>query len=129
MDPTPSSPNANIEFPCPTCKKQLKVPAEMAGRAGNCPSCNEWITIPRPGEESIREGLPAYQSYQGGDKDPYALTDRERQEYEMLKAQHEQQNSGQSQMMGWVIFILIFGVGNLILYATTGIFLIPIPRR
>jgi hypothetical protein len=32
-------------------------------------------------------------------------------------------------IMGWVIFILIFGVGNLILYKTTGIFLIPIPRR
>jgi hypothetical protein len=31
--------------------------------------------------------------------------------------------------MGWIIFILIFGVGNLILYMTTGIFLIPIPRR
>ena len=32
-------------------------------------------------------------------------------------------------VMGWIIFILIFGVGNLILYSTTGIFLIPIPRR
>lgn len=30
---------------------------------------------------------------------------------------------------GWVWFILIFGVGNLILYTTTGIFLIPIPRK
>lgn len=30
---------------------------------------------------------------------------------------------------GWLIFILIFGVGNVILYMTTGIFLIPIPRR
>lgn len=30
---------------------------------------------------------------------------------------------------GWVWFILIYGVGNAILYATTGIFLIPIPRR
>jgi hypothetical protein len=29
---------------------------------------------------------------------------------------------------GWVIFILIFGVGNLILYSTTGIVLIPIRR-
>jgi hypothetical protein len=27
---------------------------------------------------------------------------------------------------GILIFILIFGVGNLILYATTGIFLIPL---
>ncbi|MEL6182459.1 MAG: hypothetical protein AAFS10_26115 [Myxococcota bacterium] len=30
---------------------------------------------------------------------------------------------------GWVIFFLIFVVGNGILYATTGIFLIPIPRK
>jgi hypothetical protein len=37
-----------------------------------------------------------------------------------------QQGSG---IAGWVIFILIFGVGNLILYSTTGIFFIPIPRR
>jgi hypothetical protein len=33
-----------------------------------------------------------------------------------------------SGVMGWVIFILIFGVGNAILYATTGIFIIPIRR-
>lgn len=32
-------------------------------------------------------------------------------------------------LRGWIIFILIFGVGNFILYSTTGIFLIPIPRR
>ncbi len=31
--------------------------------------------------------------------------------------------------MGWLIFILIFVVGNGILYATTGIFLIPLPRK
>jgi hypothetical protein len=30
---------------------------------------------------------------------------------------------------GWVWFILIFVVGNIILYSTTGIFLIPIPRK
>lgn len=30
---------------------------------------------------------------------------------------------------GWIWFVLIFGVGNLILYSTTGIFLIPIPRK
>jgi len=29
---------------------------------------------------------------------------------------------------GWIIFILIFGVGNVILYYTTGIVLIPIRR-
>ena len=30
---------------------------------------------------------------------------------------------------GWIIFILIFGVGNIILYSTTGMLLIPIPRK
>ena len=35
-------------------------------------------------------------------------------------------NSG---VWGWVIFILIFGLGNLILYSTTGWLIIPIPRR
>jgi hypothetical protein len=32
-------------------------------------------------------------------------------------------------MPGWVWFILIYVVGNAILYSTTGIFFIPIPRR
>ncbi len=31
--------------------------------------------------------------------------------------------------LGWLWFILIFGVGNFILYSTTGIFFIPIPRK
>lgn len=38
-------------------------------------------------------------------------------------------DDGGSSLKGWIIFILIFGVGNLILYLTTGIFLIPIPRK
>jgi hypothetical protein len=35
---------------------------------------------------------------------------------------------GHNPIVGWIIFILIFGVGNLILYATTGIVIIPIRR-
>jgi hypothetical protein len=30
---------------------------------------------------------------------------------------------------GWVWFVLIYVVGNAILYSTTGIFFLPIPRR
>lgn len=30
---------------------------------------------------------------------------------------------------GWLWFILIFGVGNLILYNLTGWYIIPIPRK
>ena len=40
-----------------------------------------------------------------------------------------QSPEGGGRGMGWLWFILIYGVGNLILYKTTGIFLIPIPRR
>ena len=29
----------------------------------------------------------------------------------------------------WVWFVLIYGVGNFILYNTTGILLLPIPRK
>jgi hypothetical protein len=31
-------------------------------------------------------------------------------------------------VVGWLIFILIFGVGNFILYSTTGIVIIPFRR-
>lgn len=39
------------------------------------------------------------------------------------------EEGGDSGIKGWLIFIAIFGVGNLILYKTTGIFFIPIPRK
>jgi len=35
---------------------------------------------------------------------------------------------GENPVVGWLIFFLIFGVGNFILYKTTGIFIIPIRR-
>ena len=38
-------------------------------------------------------------------------------------------DGGSNAWIGWLIFFLIFVVGNGILYMTTGIFLIPIPRR
>lgn len=40
-------------------------------------------------------------------------------------ADQEEEGSG---VMGWIIFLLIFGVGNVILYLTTGILIIPIRR-
>lgn len=46
--------------------------------------------------------------------------------------ENDNNNNGQQSGSGigrWVIFILIYGVGNLILYSTTGILLIPIPRK
>lgn len=41
----------------------------------------------------------------------------------------DDEHDGESNpLMGWIIFLLIFGVGNFILYQTTGIFIIPIRR-
>ncbi|MHC4404286.1 MAG: hypothetical protein ACYTG0_31920 [Planctomycetota bacterium] len=37
--------------------------------------------------------------------------------------------SGAGAVLGLVIFVLVFGVGNWILYSTTGYIIIPIPRR
>ncbi|MGC4121223.1 MAG: hypothetical protein QM765_42930 [Myxococcales bacterium] len=43
--------------------------------------------------------------------------------------QDEGPSGGGSGIPGWVWFVLVYGVGNVILYSTTGILLIPIPRR
>jgi hypothetical protein len=45
------------------------------------------------------------------------------------EGQNPNQNQNSSGIGGWLVFILIFGVGNLILYKTTGMVLIPIPRK
>jgi hypothetical protein len=34
-----------------------------------------------------------------------------------------------SKLKWWVLFIVIFGLGNLILYLATGIFFLPLPRK
>lgn len=41
----------------------------------------------------------------------------------------DQNDDGNDNFVRWIIFILIYGVGNLILYKTTGMLLIPIPRK
>ena len=48
--------------------------------------------------------------------------------FSMLEDSQEQKEAS-SGLAGWIIFILIFGVGNLILYNTTGWLIIPIPRK
>lgn len=40
-----------------------------------------------------------------------------------------EEEEGGNGAWGWIGFFLIFVLGNGILYATTGIFLIPLPRK
>ena len=37
-----------IKFPCPNCKKPLKVKEELAGKRAKCPACQKILTIPKP---------------------------------------------------------------------------------
>jgi hypothetical protein len=124
--PPPDQPN-EIAFACPDCQRQLKMSADSAGKHRQCPWCGQWIPVPAVGGSAAPARYDRYQ-------DPYQLSEHERAEYERLRAQQYTQDGGggggiSGQAWGWIIFILIFGVGNVILYATTGIFLIPIPRR
>lgn len=41
----------------------------------------------------------------------------------------DDQEEGGGSGNGWIWFILIYVVGNAILYSTTGILLLPIPRK
>jgi len=39
---------ADIKFNCPSCKRSLEAPADMAGQLIDCPTCMESIEIPIP---------------------------------------------------------------------------------
>jgi hypothetical protein len=37
--------NATIQFTCPHCQKQMKLPSSTVGKQGKCPSCSAVITV------------------------------------------------------------------------------------
>ena len=37
-----------IEFPCPTCRQQVRTPDAAAGKKGRCPNCGTVVIIPAP---------------------------------------------------------------------------------
>lgn len=43
------SPQGNISFQCPTCRKQFTAPASVAGRQVRCSGCSGTLTVPKPG--------------------------------------------------------------------------------
>jgi hypothetical protein len=58
-----------IQFPCPTCGKELKAPDETAGRRGKCPHCQGSIVVPEPVYQA--EEVPVADAV--ADQDVYAL--------------------------------------------------------
>ncbi|HUQ32248.1 MAG TPA: hypothetical protein VM095_09010 [Pyrinomonadaceae bacterium] len=89
---------------------------------------------PQPGQVFLPRGYqqppPGYQQPPPGYQQP-PQGYQQGQPYNQQGQPYQNQASTDSNsgVWGWVLFILIFGVGNLILYSTTGWLIIPIPRR
>jgi hypothetical protein len=46
--------NMDVIFDCPYCEQELEVDATGAGSEIKCPSCDQTITIPKPGDAGAR---------------------------------------------------------------------------
>lgn len=44
-----------IDYSCPHCGKELRIPPEYAGQRGKCNSCNNEIEVPRLGPDNTPE--------------------------------------------------------------------------
>lgn len=116
-----------IEFKCPHCNREMCFKEDLAGEQINCIHCNEPTTVPTPMTYRMNPGdQPAGQP---GGTDFSNLRDPLPRSYERdFSRPSSGEGGGSNPVVGWIIFILIFGVGNLILYSTTGIVIIPIRR-
>jgi hypothetical protein len=132
------NPNDQSKWP-PTDSQNQETPDQqpyqLPRQLGEPPPPN--YQPPQPGQVFLPKGYqqpppgyqqppPGYQQppqgyQQGQPPSPY---NQQGQPY-----QNQASTDSNSGVWGWVLFILIFGVGNLILYSTTGWLIIPIPRR
>lgn len=105
-----------IDLNCPHCNHEFSVREENAGKPTKCLYCGEPVNVPNTA--ITEQPRPQGTDFSKLQDDAY------------YQRQLQQQESGgdNSAVIGWIIFILIFGVGNVILYSTTGIVLIPIRR-
>lgn len=134
-----------IEVNCPSCSKRLRAPDTAAGKRVRCPQCQTAVAVPPPAAPPPAAGV-------GDLLDEYAASDQaqqQAQQQEMLQRREEfhaqrrleikkaaaqpkprpatesSDSEGSGFPTGWVVFFLIFGVGNVILYLTTGWIIIP----
>ena len=118
-------------FECPECQQKMSVSAARNGRRVVCVACGRPAMMRRPTETGFSEkpitDLPQYPRENG--RTPQEISDLDREEYERLRRHLEDQPppepEGNNPALGWLIFLLIFVVGNIVLYVTTGWVLIP----
>ncbi|MGE0759552.1 MAG: hypothetical protein AB7O38_21215 [Pirellulaceae bacterium] len=81
--PSAARPQASpgIQFQCPSCQKQIRVAATLAGRQVACPACQAAIQVPAPTRRAVAGGLrpiasPATSEWPAGltpvDDDPWS---------------------------------------------------------
>jgi hypothetical protein len=118
-----------IRFPCPGCKKEIAVDNNFAAMSGKCSWCGADMTVPEAFAPGTKTDFDR-DANQAPARRPDGAQDDPNNPYARYPEPYQQpaQGGGSNAAMGWLIFILIFGVGNVILYATTGWFLIPIRR-
>ena len=109
-----------IRYKCGSCGTELESDTSMGGQQDVCPICQHVNTVPLPGPPGA-----------GGATDPQLqeLMRQSRGGSQQRKPVGAGAGGGEkSNPLGWLWFILIFGVGNIILYKTTGWLIIPIRR-
>jgi hypothetical protein len=137
------NPNDQSKWPPPEPQDQEasgQQPYQTPGWQGQQPPPN--YPPPQPGQVYLPRGYqppppPGYQQpppgYQqpppGYQQPPQGYQQGQPSPYNQQPYQNQAGTDSNSGVWGWVLFILIFGVGNLILYSTTGWLIIPIPRR
>jgi transcription elongation factor Elf1 len=127
--------NSPFRFKCPDCGLSMSLSAAREGRRVVCAGCGLASTALRPSETDNVDDLST-----GITQHPGAVrkTDADRQspsgyeDYDRLDDRYRRQLANEpppqqegNPAAGWVAFFLIFVVGNIILYATTGFLLIP----
>jgi hypothetical protein len=116
-----------IEFKCPHCNRDMCFKDELAGEKINCIHCHEPTTVPTPMTYGMQPADPQGGPPPGG-TDFSNLREPDPSRYYERDFSRPSGGGGSNPIVGWLIFILIFGVGNIILYSTTGIVIIPIRR-
>ncbi len=144
--PAPASPpprapaGGKIVFHCVQCGRKASVGAEWAGKPGRCPWCNAALQVPLastvPGDEPPREtyaladepddgraARPRPPDFGPADYRP----PRTRPPYDPADdpVLPRDTGGGDYSAIGWVALIVIFVIGNIILYKATGWILIP----
>jgi hypothetical protein len=143
----PPSPGGKVSLICPHCERKNTFGPEWAGKRRQCTWCGSEVDVPRASTAPSAKDTYGLsddgtagedRSRYRGSEIPYEEVDPARRKKplygdgaDLPSPRHRTDGGGSSSggegntVIGWVVFFLIFVVGNIILYNTVGIVLIP----